>query len=441
MSLSFSRHRLLSYSPLSRNRIIVSGRPSPGPSILGTNSTRSQLQCDQLRFFTTGHHGRHKHTFPPKSAFGVLVSVSLAALVAQQIYQQIQSGTLLQAQSESTQPEKSYRRVEHVLEKIIADKELPMRERMKAYIELLQSQIVEGLSELEPGTSFRWDHWERAAGGSGTSCILQNGSVFEKAGVNISVVHGTLPPPAIQQMRDRLDEDRFGWWDGKQDLKFFACGISLVVHPHNPMAPTVHLNYRYFEIEDPSEKGATRPKVWWFGGGTDLTPSYLFEEDAVHFHQSLKLACDKHDKDYYPRFKEWCDRYFFIPHRGERRGIGGIFFDDLTGNSDHLFQFVRELGDSFLPTYLPIVQQRQWMRYSDHQKRWQQLRRGRYVEFNLVYDRGTKFGLATPGARIESILMSLPLTTRWEYMPEIGTEVESEEERLLRVLKEPREWA
>lgn len=323
----------------------------------------------------------------------------------------------------------------------IHDTNLPMRRRMSAYVKSLQSEIVEGLSSLDPSASFRWDHWERSSGGSGTSCILQDGSVFEKAGVNVSIVHGTLPPAAVRQMRDRLDEDRFGWWDGKQDLPFFACGISLVIHPLNPMAPTVHLNYRYFEVEDPSENGRPNaPKVWWFGGGTDLTPSYLFEEDARHFHLGLKNQCDKHNKRYYPEFKAWCDRYFLIPHRGERRGIGGIFFDDLSGEPNDLFNFIRDLGDSFLPTYLPIIERRQWMRYSDHQKRWQQLRRGRYVEFNLVYDRGTKFGLATPGARIESILMSLPLTSRWEYMSELGSESDSDENRLLQVLKNPREW-
>ncbi|KAI7934961.1 hypothetical protein MJO29_016224 [Puccinia striiformis f. sp. tritici] len=332
------------------------------------------------------------------------------------------------------------------LQEIIEDKKQAMRTRMSAYITKLQEEIVEGLTSLDPSCDFRWDHWERSSGGSGTSCILQEGSVFEKAGVNVSIVHGTLPPTAIQQMRHRLDHDRFGWWDGQEDLPFFACGISLVVHPHNPMAPTVHLNYRYFEILDPAHTPGdkdSKPKLWWFGGGTDLTPSYLFEEDARDFHQHLKKTCDKHDPNYYTEFKAWCDRYFLIPHRNERRGIGGIFFDDLS--SDHspneLFEFVRDLGSEFLPTYLPILERRIWMRYSDHHKRWQQLRRGRYVEFNLVNDRGTKFGLATPGARIESILMSLPLTSRWEYMSNLGTESDSAEKELLDVLKEPKEWA
>ncbi|KAG0143637.1 hypothetical protein CROQUDRAFT_171450 [Cronartium quercuum f. sp. fusiforme G11] len=318
-----------------------------------------------------------------------------------------------------------------------------MRIRMPAYIEKLQREIVNSLESLDPSTPFIWDHWLREAGGSGTSCVLQDGAVFEKAGVNVSVVHGTLPPIAIKQMRSRIDQDRFGWWDGKSELPFFACGLSLVIHPVNPMAPTVHLNYRYFEIEEPNSKDDqihSKPKVWWFGGGTDLTPSYLFDQDAVHFHSTLKKACDDHDQTYYKRFKDWCDNYFLLTHRQERRGIGGIFFDDLSGDPNLLFDFVRSLGNSFLTSYLPIIEKRQWMRYSDHHKRWQQLRRGRYVEFNLVHDRGTKFGLATPGARIESILMSLPLTARWEYMTPVGTQADSEEEKLLKVLREPKEW-
>lgn len=248
---------------------------------------------------------------------------------------------------------------------------------MPAFIEHLQSEIVTALGTLDPSTSFVWDHWIRQAGGSGTSCVLQDGAVFEKAGVNVSVVHGKLPAPAVRQMRARIDEDRFGWWDGRTELPFFACGLSLVVHPVNPMAPTIHLNYRYFEIEEPGKENG-EPKVWWFGGGTDLTPSYLFDTDATDFHSTLKQACDTHDKTYYPRFKRWCDDYFLIPHRQERRGVGGIFFDDLAGDPDKLFSFVQSLGNSFLPAYMPIIEKRQWMRYSDHQKRWQQLRRGRY---------------------------------------------------------------
>lgn len=247
-------------------------------------------------------------------------------------------------------------------------------------------------------------------------------------------------------------------------LNFFAAGISLVLHPHNPMAPTVHLNYRYFETSDPRDPvNATgqAQQNWWFGGGTDLTPSYLFEEDAQHFHKTIKAACDNHDKDYYPKFKEWCDKYFRIPHRNESRGVGGIFFDDLDISSapsaknpqEDIFQFVVSGLESFLPSYVPIIKKRKDMPFTPQQKEWQQLRRGRYVEFNLVHDRGTAFGLRTPGARIESILMSLPLTARWEYMhPISGTGVDElaqeeldttneKEKEIMEVLRTPREWA
>jgi len=213
--------------------------------------------------------------------------------------------------------------------------------------------------------------------------------------------------------------------------------LSLVLHPVNPMAPTVHLNYRYFETAN--KDGSTN--AWWFGGGTDLTPSYLFDEDVIHFHRGIKEACDAHDKDYYSRFKKWCDEYFYVKHRQETRGVGGIFFDDLDDtekDQESLFAFVQSCLGAFLPSYLPIIQKRKEMPYTEKEKQWQQLRRGRYVEFNLVHDRGTAFGLNTPGARIESILMSLPLTARWQYQhePEKG----SREERLVNVLKKPVEW-
>ena len=225
-------------------------------------------------------------------------------------------------------------------------------------------------------------------------------------------------------IRDRLQ--------GK-DLDFFATGISLVLHPHNPMAPTVHANYRYFERGEGKKEGS-----WWFGGGADLTPSYLFEEDAKHFHQVLKNACDNHQVADYPAYKKWCDDYFHIKHRGERRGLGGIFFDDLnSAGKEECFQFVSECAQSFLPSYLPLLEKRKNLPFTDEQKQWQQLRRGRYVEFNLVYDRGTKFGLTTNG-RIESILMSLPLTSRWEYCHEVAPG--GQEDLLLQVLKEPRDW-
>ena len=309
-----------------------------------------------------------------------------------------------------------------------------MRLRMESFVKEQQDEIVKALEAVEGGTKFRRDTWQRPAGGDGISCVLQDGKVFEKAGVNTSIVYGTLPRAAIQKMRvnhKALDDPDI------DSLEFFAAGLSLVLHPINPMAPTVHLNYRYFETMDKSGEG----KAWWFGGGTDLTPSYLFDEDAIHFHKTIKDACDRHGKEYYPRFKNWCDKYFRIPHRGESRGVGGIFFDDLdeeTSDQESLFSFVQDCLGAFLPSYLPLLEKRKDMPYQDTEKAWQQLRRGRYVEFNLVHDRGTSFGLNTPGARVESILMSLPLTARWQYMhePEQG----SREDKLLSVLKEPKEW-
>jgi coproporphyrinogen III oxidase len=314
-----------------------------------------------------------------------------------------------------------------------------MRLQMEKLIREHQDKIVTALEKVDgSGKTFLRDSWERPShGGGGTSCILQDGKVFEKAGVNISIVYGTLPRPAIKQMR--ADHKSFVEADVDK-LDFFAAGLSLVLHPKNPMAPTVHLNYRYFETYDPNDP-KSKNNTWWFGGGTDLTPSYLFPEDATHFHKTIKEACDTHDPTYYSKFKPWCDRYFFIPHRQESRGVGGIFFDDLDGSvstAPKLFSFVTTCLESFLPSYLPIIERRKNMPFTPQQKEWQQLRRGRYVEFNLVNDRGTSFGLRTPGARIESILMSLPLTARWEYMKEVvqGTK----EAEIMNALKTPREW-
>ncbi|KAK4995463.1 Ribulose bisphosphate carboxylase large chain [Elasticomyces elasticus] len=308
----------------------------------------------------------------------------------------------------------------------------PMRLRMEQFIKSKQEEIVRALERVD-GKPFAIDKWDRPNGGGGTTCVLQDGNVFEKAGVNTSIVYGTLPRAAISKMRvnhKALDPD-------VESLEFFAAGLSLVLHPHNPMAPTVHLNYRYFETANSDGT----PNAWWFGGGTDLTPSYLFDEDVIHFHRSIKDACDKHDRAYYSRFKQWCDDYFSVKHRGESRGVGGIFFDDLDEtekDQESLFSFVQTCLGAFLPSYLPIIERRKEMPFTEKEKQWQQLRRGRYVEFNLVHDRGTSFGLNTPGARVESILMSLPLTARWQYMhePEKG----SREERLLSVLKKPVEW-
>ena len=300
-----------------------------------------------------------------------------------------------------------------------------MREIMVDFVHHLQDEICASISQIDDNT-FREDKWEREEGGGGRSRVFSGGSVFEKAGVNVSVVYGTLSPEAAEKMGGGHE------LKGK-DLDFFATGISLVLHPHNPMAPTVHANYRYFERGDGEQEGS-----WWFGGGADLTPSYLFEEDAIHFHSVYKNVCDKHDLADYFNFKTWCDDYFFIKHRNERRGVGGIFFDDLRNSSKNdCFKFVKECGESFLQSYFPILERRINMDFTEENKNWQQIRRGRYVEFNLVYDRGTKFGLTTNG-RIESILMSLPLTSRWEYCHEV--EANSSESKMVEVLQNPVDW-
>ncbi|XP_047442684.1 oxygen-dependent coproporphyrinogen-III oxidase, mitochondrial [Mugil cephalus] len=304
-----------------------------------------------------------------------------------------------------------------------------MRTRMEMLIMETQADFCKALEKVDGGT-FKVDRWERKEGGGGISCVMQDGKVFEKAGVNVSVVFGNLTEEAAKQMRSRGKVLKGK--DGK--LPFCAMGVSSVIHPKNPHIPTVHFNYRYFEIEE-----ADGTKQWWFGGGTDLTPVYINKEDAFHFHNTLKEACDKHHSQYYPDFKKWCDRYFYIRHRDETRGIGGIFFDDLDSPSqEEVFNFVKSCARTVVPCYLPIVYKHLNDSFTDEEKNWQQIRRGRYVEFNLVYDRGVKFGLATPGSRIESILMSLPLTARWEYMhePAKGTR----EAEMLEVLRNPKEW-
>jgi coproporphyrinogen III oxidase len=303
-----------------------------------------------------------------------------------------------------------------------------MRQTMESMLRGTQEKLCVSIAALDGEGTFSHDSWERPDGGGGTSRVMQGGRVFEKAGVGVSVVHGTLTPEAAKSMGGGHE------LTGPDALKFAAVGLSLVFHPHNPFAPTVHANYRYFERGDGEQEGA-----WWFGGGADLTPSYLFEEDVAHFHQIHKDACDRHDSAFYPRFKKWADDYFHIKHRHETRGVGGIFFDDLRDRSkDQLFGFVSDCASSFLPAYMPVVERRQDTPFTEEHKRWQQVRRGRYVEFNLVYDRGTVFGLRTAG-RIESILMSLPLTARWEYCHEVAEG--SEEARMVEVLQTPREWA
>jgi len=301
-----------------------------------------------------------------------------------------------------------------------------MRQRMEQMVREMQAEICAAIEELD-GSHFRQDIWTRAEGGGGDTRVLQDGNLFEKAGVNVAVISGRMSSEAARSAQGR------GRQDVGETVEFFATGLSIVVHPHNPMAPSAHANYRYFEMA-----GDPAVQSWWFGGGADLSPSYLFREDAGHFHRVHKAACDKHDLAFYPRFKQSCDDYFYIPHREERRGIGGIFFDNLKDrDKDQLFRFVCSCAEAFVPAYLPIVQARANMPFTQGEKQWQRIRRGRYVEFNLLYDRGTTFGLRT-GGRTESILMSLPLVGCWEENgppPSDGAEA-----NILAVLRHPQEW-
>ncbi|NP_001312882.1 oxygen-dependent coproporphyrinogen-III oxidase, chloroplastic [Nicotiana tabacum] len=295
-----------------------------------------------------------------------------------------------------------------------------------------QDSVCLAIEKADGGAKFKEDVWSRPGGGGGHSSVLQDGAVFEKAGVNVSVVYGVMPPEAYRAARPT---DNGNVKPGP--IPFFAAGVSSVLHPKNPFAPTLHFNYRYFETDAPKDAPGA-PRQWWFGGGTDFTPAYIFEEDVKHFHSVQKAACDKFDASFYPRFKKWCVDYFYIKHRDERRGLGGIFFDDFNDyDQEMLLSFSTECANSVIPAYIPIVEKRKDTPFTDKHKAWQQLRRGRYVEFNLVYDRGTTFGLKT-GGRIESILVSLPLTARWEYdhKPEEGTE----EWKLLDACINPKEW-
>jgi len=318
------------------------------------------------------------------------------------------------------------------------------RERAKEFVMSIQDEICQGLEELDGVAKFQEDAWERPGGGGGRTRVIHDGGVFEQGGVNFSEVWGESLPPTI--LAQRPEAEGHG---------FYATGTSMVLHPRNPYIPTVHLNYRYFEAGP----------VWWFGGGADLTPYYPFAEDAAHFHKTLKEACDRHHPEFYPAFKLWCDEYFYLKHRQESRGVGGLFFDYQDGQgplyrgpnpqgpaAEHsnnlgnleamdwetMFAFVQECGHAFLPSYLPIAEKRRSMEYGDRERQFQLYRRGRYVEFNLVYDRGTVFGLQTNG-RTESILMSLPPLVRWEYcyQPEPNTP----EAKLYETFLKPQDWA
>ena len=299
--------------------------------------------------------------------------------------------------------------------------ETPNIASVKSYLLDLQERICEALA-AEDGLAFQEDRWDRPGGGGGRSRVLEGGTVFEKAGVNFSHVHGDGLPPSATAQRPEL-----------AGRGFQAMGVSLVIHPHNPYVPTSHANVRFFIAEKPGAE-----PVWWFGGGFDLTPYYGQREDARHWHATAQAACEPFGADVYPRFKQWCDDYFFLKHRDEPRGIGGLFFDDLNEwGFERSFAFMQSVGDHYVPAYLPIVQRRRRQSFGQREREFQLYRRGRYVEFNLVYDRGTIFGLQT-GGRTESILMSLPPLVGWRYdwHPDPGTP----EAELYEVFLKPRDW-
>ncbi len=301
--------------------------------------------------------------------------------------------------------------------------EHPDIEAVTNYLLTLQDSICNALASEDGDSTFREDRWQRPEGGGGRSRVLEEGRVFEKAGINFSHVHGDGLPASATAHRPEL-----------AGRSYQALGVSLVIHPRNPYVPTSHANVRFFIAEKNGE-----PPVWWFGGGFDLTPYYGFEEDARHWHRTARDACVPFGDEVYPRFKQWCDDYFFLRHRNEPRGIGGLFFDDLNAwGFSRSFDFMRSVGDHYLPAYLPIVQRRRDTPWGERERAFQLYRRGRYVEFNLVYDRGTLFGLQS-GGRTESILMSLPPQVSWRYdwRPEQGTPEAELYDRFLR----PRDWA
>jgi len=280
------------------------------------------------------------------------------------------------------------------------------KESISSFFKELQDEISLGLETLDSGSNFKEDLWEREGGGGGRTRVIENGAVFEKGGVNFSEVFGKAPSQIFKTLEQ--DDKEMG------DAQFYATGLSIVIHPRNPMVPIIHMNIRYFKLCDANGNLISE----WFGGGMDLTPHYVVDEDAQFFHQQMQLACDTFDPAYYPKFKRWADDYFYIKHREETRGIGGIFFDRLVTEEgfdmNNHFEFVKRVGNAFLPTYSTLVERNKNLPYGQAEIEWQQLRRGRYVEFNLVYDRGTTFGLQT-GGRTESILMSLPKTAEWQY--------------------------
>lgn len=293
---------------------------------------------------------------------------------------------------------------------------------VEAYLRGLQKHIVSTLEDVDGKATFAADSWSRDGGGGGESRVLSQGAVFEQAGVGFSHVFGDQMPPSATKSRPELAGRRFQ-----------AMGVSLVLHPNNPFVPTTHANVRFFAAENDTDT-----PVWWFGGGFDLTPYYPFHEDVIAWHQQAKSACEEFGSDVYPRFKKWCDEYFYLKHRNETRGVGGLFFDDLNEfGFEKSFAFLQSVGDHFLKAYVPIVKARKDHPYEDQHRHFQLYRRGRYVEFNLLYDRGTLFGLQS-GGRTESILMSLPPQVRWEYNWQ--PEADSPEALLYTDYLRPRDW-
>lgn len=306
-----------------------------------------------------------------------------------------------------------------------------LHRRMEAMLRKGQLKVCSAIEECDGKAKFRADAWTLPNGnGGGVSRVLADGKVWEKAGVNLSVIRGQMPQEALPAATEKAAVylKNMGLKPG-EPVPFFVASLSCVMHPRNPHCPTMHFNYRYFELDKDN---------WWFAGGTDITPAYLDEDDMKYFHGTYKKVCDNHDKDFYPQFKKRADEYFLIKHRGETRGLGGIFFDDLNDRDpDTLFKFAEECLDNVVTAYVPIIEKHKNDSFTEEQKRWQLLRRGRYAEFNLVYDRGTIFGLRA-GGRIESILMTIPEVARWEYnhKPAPG----SEEEKIMKLFKEPRDW-
>ncbi|HEY9487452.1 MAG TPA: oxygen-dependent coproporphyrinogen oxidase [Chryseosolibacter sp.] len=308
---------------------------------------------------------------------------------------------------------------------------MPTKEHIRDWFKILQNDICSELEEADGKGKFINDVWERPGGGGGVSRVLSGGRIIEKGGVNFSAVWGKTPEATVRLLNLPVaDEGEFP--------DFFATGVSIVLHPFSPMMPIIHMNVRYFEID---AKGNEEKQIWWFGGGIDLTPHYVDQADAKYFHQQLKTTCDTHHASYYPEFKKWADDYFFIRHRNETRGVGGIFFDYLKGQDgftkESRFEFVKSVGNVFAPIYTHFMRKNSKLSFGEKEKQWQYLRRGRYVEFNLVWDRGTKFGLETDG-RTESILMSLPPQANWEYsyQPEEG----SDEAKTLTLLTKGIDW-